>query len=115
MSKCYYIPREINQQYVMIWKRDEAVCMFAPFGLCFLLPFPYGLIVSLALVIVAARLIKKLGADKPPGYLNHWLRYHLPKEYVASLFSSSVNLTRKKSLIFSNEALPSSYVRYIAG
>lgn len=113
--KCLYIPREINEQYIMLWKRDEALFLMLPWLFVFILGGWIGFSLTLISTIVVARLLKMLSLDKPSGYLLHWFRFHLPKQFIASIFSNKSKLEAPDSLIFRGGALPPTHIRYIAG
>lgn len=115
MSKCLYIPREINEQYILLWKRDEASCLMVPWIFTFVLGFPVGLILTLITTIILARILKMLSLDKPSGYLTHWVKFNMPKQFISSIFSKKSKLDAPESLIFRGESLPPPHIRYIAG
>lgn len=114
-NRCYYIPKYINQSYVLIWKKDEFFFYVAPLLLCFAPGGYVGWISALVLIIVFARLLKQLGADRRNGYMKHWIRYNMPKQFIAAFIERSENLEGKKSLFFRGETFPPNHIRHIAG
>lgn len=102
MQKCLYIPREINQSYILIWQRDEFICMVLPLGIFFITFSFLGLILSLVGVVFAAMSFKKVKVNRPCGYIRHLILYNFPKNKSNSLYSRSL-------------AFPPSSLRYFAG
>lgn len=100
--KCLYIPKEINQPYVLIWKRDEILFLLLPFIFMFTIGGLVGFALTLIGIICSAMFIRNFSLDKPNGYLFHWLHYHWPAE-------------AKTSLVFKSGAFPPSNIRHIAG
>ncbi|TXI97966.1 MAG: hypothetical protein E6Q32_10945 [Neisseriales bacterium] len=119
--KCLVIPKEINQEYVLLWKRDEVGFLIVPWLFCFMPGGMLGFSLTCILLIIVANLLKQLSVDKPNGYMIHYLKFNFPKQYVNAVISSIMyfrkveDLDTKESLIFQSEAFPPSYIRYIAG
>ncbi len=113
--KCLVIPKEINQEYVLLWKRDEVGFLIVPWLFCFIPGGMLGFSVTCILLIIVANLLKQLSADKPNGYMLHYLKFNLPKQYIRAIFNRNEDLDEEESLIFQSQAFPSSYIRYIAG
>lgn len=114
-NRCYYIPKYINRNYVLIWKKDEFIFYVAPLLLCFAPGGYVGFALAFILIIFFARLLKQLGADRPDGYMKHWIRYNMPKQFIAAFIERSENLEPKKSLISRAETFPPAHIRHIAG
>jgi len=100
--KCLYIPREINQAYILLWKRDEMLFLTLPFIFWITVGGVVGFCITLIGVICSAMFLRNFGVDKPNGYLFHWVWYHKPKKL-------------KNSVLFKGGAFPPSYIRHIAG
>lgn len=113
--KCLVIPKEINQEYVLLWKRDEVGFLIAPWLFCFIPGGMLGFSLTCILLIIVANLLKQLSADKPNGYMIHYLKFNFPKQYVRAIFNRNEDLDEEDSFIFQSEAFPPSYIRYIAG
>lgn len=113
--KCLVIPKEINQNYVLIWKRDEIGFLIMPWIFCLIPGGMLGFSITCILLIVSTNLIKQLSADKPNGYMIHYLKYNFPKQYVRAILYRNEDLDDEESLIFQSDALPPSHIRYIAG
>ncbi len=100
--KCLYIPKEINQNYVLLWRQDEVIFLMMPFIFLFAFGGFFGLIITLTSLVIVAVVIKNIGRDKPSGYMKHW-----------QLFNN-INLNKKQSLFKKHSAFPPSF-RHIAG
>jgi hypothetical protein len=121
-QRCYYIPRVINQQYLYVWRTDEIPLLIAPILWFFLLGLGWSSIfLFLISEILAAQTLKYLGADKPNGYIIHWVRFNFPKAFMGYSVSaitapkSHSTLTIKKSIYKRSSALPMAHLRYLAG
>lgn len=120
-QRCYYIPRVINQQYLYIWRTDEIPLLLAPILWMPLIGGWSGIFLFLVSEIIAAQMLKYLGADKPNGYMIHWVRFNLPKAFVnfsireITAPKARKTLTIKKSLYKRSSALPMAHLRYLAG
>jgi hypothetical protein len=115
MNKCLYIPREINQDYVFIWKRDEIIFLMLPWIFFFILGGLLGFMLTLIGTIVVGQILKQMSLDKPNGYMLHWVKYNIPKQYIAATLSRSDGLEAKESLLFRGDPFPSSHIRHLAG
>ena len=115
MNKCLYIPKEINQEYFFIWKRDEVVFLMLPWLFFFALGGITGFVLTLVITIIVAQLMKQLSSDKPNGYMKHWGRHNLPKQYITAAFSRNEDLEVKQSLFFRGDPFPPAHLRHIAG
>lgn len=113
--KVLHIPYEINEQYVLIWKRDEALFLMLPWLFWILLQSFLGFLLSIMATIIIAGILKQFTLNKPSGYMIHWVRYNIPKQYIAASFSGDYNLKDKQSLLFRGGAFPPAYLRHIAG
>jgi type IV conjugative transfer system protein TraL len=114
-DKNYYIPREINQNYVLIWKRDEAIFLFLPWILWLVFPGILGLILSLIVIIIVGQALRQIGVGKPNGYIRHWLEFNVPGVFTKSGFKKKVKLSEKESLFFRSDTFPPSHIRFIGG
>lgn len=114
-NKCLYIPREINQEYVLIWKRDEVVFLLLPWIFFFIFGGILGFVLTLVFTIIASQLLKKLSIDKPNGYMLHWIKYNIPRQFVSAAMSKSDDLEVRESLLFRGETFPLTHIRHIAG
>lgn len=114
-DKCLVIPREINQSYFMLWKQDEIIFLLLPWIFSLTLSFFLGVTLSLIGTIIAARVLKKLSIDKPNGYMLHWIRYNMPKQFVTASFKKNHDFEEKQSLFFKDATFPPSHLRHIAG
>ena len=114
-NKCLYIPREINTEYILLWKRDEALFLFLPVIFILTLQNLLGFVLALVGIIIMGQILKQLSLDKPSGYMLHWVKYNIPKQYVSSVFSRQDRLELKQSLLFKGDPFPSSHLRHLAG
>ncbi len=114
-DKNYYIPREINQNYVLIWKADEAIFLFIPWILWLVFPGMVGLFLSLVVTIIVGQGLRQVGIGKPNGYIRHWLEFNVPSVFTRSGFKKQLDLREKESLLFRNDTFPPSHIRYIGG
>lgn len=114
-NKNYYIPREINQNYVLIWKADEAIFLFIPWILWLVFPGMLGLFLSLIVTIIVGQVIRYISIGKPNGYIRHWLEFNVPSVFTRSGFKKQLDLSEKESLLFRNDTFPPSHIRYIGG
>jgi hypothetical protein len=114
-DKNYYIPREINQNYVLIWKSDEAVFLFLPWILWLAFPGLLGFFLSLIVTIIVGQGLRQLGHGKPNGYIRHWLEFNVPSVFTRSGFKRNVDLAEKEQLWFRNDTFPPTHIRYIGG
>ena len=117
-DKSYYIPREFNQNYFLIWKRDEALFLFMPWVLWLVFPGLLGLGLSLILMIVVGQLLRQVGTGRPNGYIKHWLEFNVAKVFTHSSFKNRLVLTQKKSwrdLLVRKDTFPPAHIRYIGG
>jgi TraL protein len=114
-NKCLYIPRIINEEYVFIWKRDGLIFLMMPWLLMFAIGGIIGFILTLVVTIVVAQLLKQLSVDKPSGYVIHWVKYNIPKQFVSATLSRKDDLEMKSSMFFRGESFPPSYIRHLAG
>lgn len=114
-NKCLYIPKEINTEYFLLWKRDEVIFLILPWLLAFVIGGILGIMLSLILTIIAAQILKQVGFDKPNGYMMHWLKFNVPKQFLLTLFSKNNDLGGKESMFFRSETFPPTHIRYIAG
>lgn len=114
--RCYYIPRVINQQYVYIWRSDEIPFLAFPFAWLFLIGGYSGVILFLVNEIISAKFLKRLGSDKPNGYMKHWMRFNFPRSFIRWTYSlGKASFANESSLFKRAEALPPAYLRYLAG
>lgn len=111
--KCLYIPRYINENYILIWKRDQLLPIFLPFILSF--SGFWGGVLALILAIIISQIMKNVSHNKPNGYLHHWVSFNAPKVFVNGIFSRNMVKNEKDSLFFRRKCLPPSHIRYIAG
>ena len=114
-TKCLYIPREINEDYILLWKKDEFTVLFLPWIFFFLIGGSVGFMLTLVTIIIAGQLLKQLSIDKPSGYLQHWVKYNIPKQFVTAIFSRRYDIDVKGSLFFKGETFPPSHFRHIEG
>jgi len=114
-QKCLYIPRIINENYLFIWKRDGLVFLMLPWLFFFTIGGIVGLTLTLVLTVVLAQVLKQVGADKASGYIIHWIRYNIPKQFVTAILSRKDNLEVKTSMFFRGESFPPSHLRHLAG
>ena len=114
-QKCLYIPREINEQYLFIWKRDGVIFLMMPWLLFFTIGGIVGFVLTLVVTIIVAQLLKQLSIDKPSGYVVHWVKYNIPKQFVSATLSRNNNLEIKTSMFFRGESFPPSHIRHLAG
>lgn len=115
MQKCLVIPREINQNYVLMWKQDEVPFLALPWIFLFTIGGFTGFMITALLTIVIAQTLKQFSIDKPNGYVTHWLKFNLPKEFSKSLFSKTPDLDKPQSVWTRKETYPPFYIRHIAG
>lgn len=115
MSKCLYIPKEVNTEYILLWKRDEIVFLMLPWLLFFVIGGILGLVLTLVCTIVVAQMLKQFSLDKPNGYMLHWIKYNVPRQFVSATFSRSNDLELKESMFFRSETFPPTHIRHIAG
>lgn len=101
--KCLYIPREINQRYILLWRQDEVIFLFMSFIFLFIGGF-LGLVLTLISIITVITIIRNMGRDKMSGYLKHWALFNSVKP----------NKNHKHKLFTKNNAFPPSF-RHIAG
>lgn len=114
-NKCLYIPREINEEYIFIWKRDEILFLMLPWVFLFIFGGILGFTLMLISTIIIFQMLRRLSIDKPSGYMLHWIKYNIPKQFVSATFSRNNDLEVKESLFFRGEAFPPTHIRYIAG
>ena len=115
MDKCLVIPKYINRDYIMLWERDELIFMMMPFLFAFVPGGYFGWGMTLLSEIFVVNMLKQLGADKPNGYLIHWFKFNLPKQFVTATISRNEDLEVKESLFFKGDPFPPSHIRHIAG
>lgn len=114
-NKCLYIPREINQEYVFIWKRDEIIFLMLPWIFFLAIGGILGFMLTLVGTIIIGQMLKQLSLDKPNGYMLHWVKYNVPKQYITATFARNQDLEAKESLLFRGETFPPSHIRHLAG
>ena len=114
-QKCIYIPREINEEYLFIWKRDGVIFLMLPWLFFFTVGGIVGFALTMLFTIIIAQLLKQLSIDKPSGYVVHWVRYNIPKQFVSATLGRHDKLEIKTSMLFRGESFPPSHLRHIAG
>ena len=114
-KKCFYIPSVINEQYFMLWKRDEVIFLMLPAVLFFAIGGLSGFLLAMLGIIVMSMVIKSLGVDRRSGYMMHWLKFNLPEQALKSLFYRKQELDKQSSLFLREKAFPPSHIRHIAG
>lgn len=114
-QRTYYIPKVINQNYVFLWNRDEAIFLIFPWIFWLILGGMIGLLVSLIVVIIAGNTMRYVGIGKPRGYIRHWAYFNMPKMFAKSWYRKSMENQVKTSVFFRAETLPPSHIRHIAG
>lgn len=114
-NKCLVIPREINKNYILIWRQDEIIFLLMPWVFIFVPGGFCGFLIALISTIIVAQALKQLSIDKPNGYMIHWVKYNVPKQFIATIFSKKSDLKQKESLFFRGETFPPTHIRHIAG
>lgn len=89
-----------------------------PFIWFFIFGFGWsGIALFLISIISVSQMLKYLSYDKPNGYMIHWVRFNMPKAFIAfSLkFKGKQTLIEKQSLYKRASVLPPAHFRHIAG